>query len=443
MVLNRVTSPVRNQRDAALSQSVADRLGGFVRGLLGEPLPIRVEFWDGSFLGSSDSENALVVNSPMVFRHLLWAPGELGFARAYVRGEIDFSGDSIATMFALSTSNFHGSQLMRNAPATLSALRDFGAVGVRPPVPGTEFQPPRFGVHSKPKDAEAISHHYDVSNDFYQLCLGPSMTYSCARFVDQQADLTVAQDAKHDHICRKLGLQSQSEPRLLDVGCGWGSMAIHAAATYGATVVGITISKEQAALARDRVEAAGVADRVEIRLQDYRDLGGETFDAISSIGMSEHVGKVNIERYFRTLRNVLRDEGRLLNHAISSIGGSKLSSRSFMYRYVFPDGELIDVGDTITAMQKAGFEVRDVESLREHYAMTLRSWVTNLTARWDEAVADVGVERARVWLLYMTASAVGFTDGGINLHQILGAVQDSRGISGMPSIRPELVVRGV
>ncbi len=418
--------------------SVAEQLDGFVRGMLGDPPPIRIEFWDGSSIAGKTSENSLIINSPSVFRHLLWAPGELGFARAFVSGDIDVSGDTVEAMFALSSPDSRGSMLLRNAPATLSALRSFGAIDSRPPVPAAEYRPPRFASHSKRRDAAAIGHHYDVSNEFYELVLGSSMTYSCARFVDSGMDLAAAQAAKHDHICRKLGLAQRSNMRLLDVGCGWGSMAIQAASRYDADVVGITISKEQAALARERVAEAGLASKVEIRLQDYRDLAGERFDAISSIGMSEHVGKTNIERYFRTLRGVLRDQGRLLNHAISSVGGSKLSSRSFMYRYVFPDGELIDLGYTIEAMQNAGFEVRDVESLREHYATTLRKWVANLQARWDDAVDEVGVERARVWLLYMTASAVGFTDGGINLHQVLGVAQGPTGASGMPPIRAEL-----
>ncbi len=422
------------------SGTAAHRLRGFVHGLLGDPIELRVEFWDGSQLGSDASPNALVINSPDVFRQLMWAPGELGFARAYVSGDIDLRGDVIETMFALSRSRFENTVLLRNAPSTVAALKNFGTFSGRPDVPVIEYQPPRFGVHTKGRDAAAISHHYDVSNDFYELVLGPSMTYSCARFSDATYDLTQAQQAKHDHIARKLGLANLENPRLLDVGCGWGSMAIHAAKTYGAQVVGITISREQAARARERVAAAGVGDLVEIRLQDYRDLSGETFDAISSVGMSEHVGKTKLEKYFRILRGVLRDEGRLLNHAISSVGGSKLSSRSFMYRYVFPDGELIDLAVTIAAMQRAGFEVRDVESLREHYATTLRHWVTRLQDRWDDAVAEVGLERARVWLLYMTASSVGFSDGGLNLYQVLGVVEDPDGGSGMPPIRAELVI---
>ena len=223
-----------------------------------------------------------------------------------------------------------------------------------------------------------ISHHYDVGNDFYRLVLGPSMTYSCARFVTEDATLEEAQAAKHELICRKLGLDQRPGARLLDVGCGWGSMAIHAARHHGATVIGVALSREQVDEARRRVEQAGLADQVEIRLQDYRDLRGEQFDAISSIGMFEHVGTGQMTQYFETLRRLLAPTGRLLNHAISKPGGSILGGRTFVGRYVFPDGELLDVAEVVRAMQRTGFEVRDVESLREHYSRTLHHWVANL-----------------------------------------------------------------
>ena len=216
------------------------------------------------------------------------------------------------------------------------------------------------------------------------------MTYSCARFVDDEATLETAQAAKHDLICRKLGLGDRSNMSLLDVGCGWGSMAMHAASRYGAKAVGITLSKEQASMARRRVDEAGLSDRVEIRLQDYRELEGERFDAISSIGMFEHVGSLRAGEYLAILWDLLAPEGRLLNHAISTPGGSKIGRRSFIGRYVFPDGELMDVGQVILDMEKTGFEVRDVESLREHYSKTLHAWVQNLQAGWAEAVSAVG-----------------------------------------------------
>ena len=285
------------------------------------------------------------------------------------------------------------------------------------------------------RDKVAVSHHYDVGNEFYALVLGPSMTYSCARFVDAGVSLEQAQAAKHELICRKLGLHEQPGARLLDVGCGWGSMAIHAATEHGARVVGITISDEQAAEARRRVEAAGVADRVEIRIQDYRRIADGPFDAISSVGMAEHVGERKMDDYFGILRSLLHPGGRMLNHAISSVGGSRLRRRGFVYRYVFPDGELLDVGNTVLSMERAGFEVRDVESLREHYATTLRNWVANLERNWDRAVDLVGEGRARVWLLYMSGSINSFDDNSVAIHQVLGVATDPTGASHMPRTR--------
>jgi cyclopropane-fatty-acyl-phospholipid synthase len=221
------------------------------------------------------------------------------------------------------------------------------------------------------------------------------------------------------------------------VGCGWGSLAIHAAKHHGSGAVGITISREQAARAQERVHEAGLDHLVEIRLQDYRELGGERFDAIASVGMFEHVGSERMREYFEVLRPLLGPHGRLLNHAISSVGGSRLGGRSFVHRYVFPDGELIDVGQVVLAMERAGFQVRDVESLREHYARTLRRWVANLEASWDRAVELVGPNRARVWRLYMAASALHFEEGGIDLHQVLGVVPAADGTSGMPRTRDD------
>jgi cyclopropane-fatty-acyl-phospholipid synthase len=249
--------------------------------------------------------------------------------------------------------------------------------------------------------------------------------------------LEEAQEAKHELICRKLGLHQRTGARLLDVGCGWGSMALHAARRHGARVVGVALSKEQVAEARRRVAEAGLEDQVEIRLQDYRDLRGETFDAISSIGMFEHVGASRMARYFETLHALLTPTGRLLNHAISKPGGSFLGRKTFVGRYVFPDGELLDVSTVIRAMQEAGFEVRDVESLREHYSKTLHRWVSNLEEHWDEAVGLVGLPRANIWRLYMAASANGFDDGGLAIHQVLGVVPGPDGTSGMPATRTD------
>ncbi len=424
---------------------VAEVMEPMLTALLGQPLPVGFEFWDGSTIASDDGGatcHTLRVTSPDAVRRIAWAPGELGFARAYVCGDLDTSGDLAETLRALQASMPDDVKVAAAAiPVVLSTARSVGALGVPPPTPPEEVVP-RGIRHSIRRDRQSVGHHYDVGNDFYRLVLGPAMTYSCARFVTSEVDLADAQAAKHELICRKLGLADErfrstspgSRPRLLDVGCGWGSMALHAARDHDVDVVGITISEEQAALGRERVADAGLDDRIEIRLQDYRDIEDGPFDAISSIGMAEHVGAKNMERYVSTLYGLLRDGGRLLNHAIASVGGSRMSSRSFVGRYVFPDGELLDLADTISAMERVGFEVRDVENLREHYAETLRRWVANLDERWDTAVELVGERRARVWRLYMSGSINGFLDNGLQLYQTLG-VKSVRRPTDLPPTR--------
>jgi cyclopropane-fatty-acyl-phospholipid synthase len=426
-------------------QRAADALRPFIVRLLDGIVPLRFEFWDGSSIEPTENPPAISaavrVHSVDALRRILWAPGEIGLARAFVVGDIEIDGDIFATLRVLADTS--ASDLWplgtRALPAALSGARRLAVMGLPPPPPAEEVRP-RGRLHSPGRDAQAVSHHYDVGNDFYSLVLGPSMTYSCARFAHGAASLEEAQRAKHELICVKLGLDQTPDARLLDVGCGWGSMAIHAATRHGARVVGVTLSAAQAHFARRRVEDAGLSDRIEIRLQDYRELRGEKFDAISSVGMFEHVGSSQVDRYFATLHGLLVPTGRLLNHAISSPGGSRISARSFVGRYVFPDGELQDVGRVLLAMQSAGFEVRDVESLREHYSRTLHAWVANLEGRWLEAVALVGAVRARVWRLYMAGSAVGFDDGGLGIHQVLGVVPAADGSSGMPISRDTWVV---
>jgi len=421
--------------DQPAAGTVAHRLRALLTALLGDPLPIRIELWDGSAMGPRHGTGALRVRSRDALRRLVWAPDELGLSRAYVAGELDIEGDVLEVLTALRDAVDLTPRLALSlAPRAVAAARATGALG-RPLPPPPEEARPRGVRHSKERDAEVVRHHYDVGNDFYRLVLGPSMTYSCARFEHEDASLEDAQAAKHEVVCHKLGLPERPGARLLDMGCGWGSLALHAATHHGAEVVGITLSAEQAALARQRVDEAGLGEHVEIRVQDYRDLGDERFDAISSIGMFEHVGRRKMAEYFSILRDRLHPRGRLLNHAISSVGGSRLPRRSFTGRYVFPDGELLDVGEVALAMEGAGFEVRDVESLREHYPRTLRAWVGNLESHWDDAVRLVGEARARIWRLYMAGSAVGFEDGGISVHQVLGVVPEPDGTSGMPRTR--------
>jgi cyclopropane-fatty-acyl-phospholipid synthase len=441
-----MTTTANNRTDDEIGEAGAATAAAAVRPLLERlfprGLPIGFAFWDGSALGPVGGPGRLRLRSPRAVSRLLWAPGELGVARAFVAGDLATEGNAFEILRllqqALNNDLNTGFGELGLAASALGAARRLGVLG-RPPAPPQEESHLRGWRHTKARDASAVTHHYDVGNDFYRLVLGTTMTYSCARFARPDFTLEQAQTAKHELVSRKLGLAETSEGsaacRLLDVGCGWGAMALHAAREHGATVVGVTLSPAQAELARRRVAEAGLDGSVEIRLQDYRDLGGETFDAISSIGMFEHVGAKHMADYFTTLVSLLRPGGRLLNHAISSRGGSKLGRRSFVGRYVFPDGELIDVGQVVLAMERAGLEVRDVESLREHYSATLHAWVANLEQNWDRAVELAGVARARVWWLYMTASANGFDDGGVSIHQVLGVLPGAGGASGMPATR--------
>ena len=434
--------PPENSETGDVS-TAAEQLTDMFDALFGGTPPVAIEFWDGSSVGDAVGPGRIVIRRREALRRIVWSPDELGIARAFVAGDIDLIGPVAETLRSLQDALPTDARIAAAAlPKVLTGGRAVGAFG-RPLSPPPEEFVPRGVRHSLRRDRSTVGHHYDVGNDFYALVLGPAMTYSCARFVTPTTSLEDAQAAKHDLVCRKLGLQDPAtaangeRPRLLDVGCGWGSMAIHAAATYGADVVGVTISEEQAALARRRVADAGVADRVEIRVQDYREVPDGPFDAISSIGMAEHVGKKNMLRYFQQLYELLRPGGRVLNHAIASVGGSKMGGRHFMHRYVFPDGELLDLGDTVLSMEDAGFEVRDVENLREHYATTLRRWVDNLEQNWDEAVALVGEGRCRVWQLYMSASVNGFDDAGIQIYQTLGVRNHDGGNSDMPRTRTD------
>jgi cyclopropane-fatty-acyl-phospholipid synthase len=424
--------------DAAL------RLKSLVEQLLGVPLPVRIRAWDGSQAGPPGAPT-LVVRNRRAVRRLLWKPGELGLARAWVAGDLDIDGDLYAGLDLMSGLVWERGEDARSLgealrdPEVRAAVRGLVALTglpLPPAPPREEVRRPRRHLHTKRTDKRAISHHYDVGNDFYEIVLGPSMVYSCAYWPAPESDggtLETAQRDKLELISRKLGLTPGQ--RLLDVGCGWGSMAIHAAREHGVSVVGITLSQEQAAYARKRVAGEGLTDRVEIRVQDYRDVADGPYDAISSVGMAEHVGSERYLEYAENLLRLLKPGGRLLNHQIArrpQRDESDYSVDEFIDSYVFPDGELAPVGTTVTQLERAGFEVRDVESIREHYALTLRRWVTNLEGEWARAVRIAGAGRARVWRLYMAASALAFEHNRIGVNQVLAVRTPESGVSGLP-----------
>ncbi|WP_416062648.1 class I SAM-dependent methyltransferase [Rhodococcus indonesiensis] len=424
--------------------TVAETVAPLVRAVLGTQVPVGIKGWDGSRSGPPDAPWQVHLVNRRGLRRLLWAPDDLGFARAYVCGDIDIEGDLLAGLEALEQvsdpSRGPGVRIDGHTKkALLTAALRLGILGLPPKPPAEEMTPARGRRHDKGRDAAAISHHYDVGNDFYRLVLGESMTYSCAYWGQPSADLDAAQYAKCDLVARKLGLTPGM--RVLDVGCGWGTFALHAARHYGARVVGVTLSREQADYARARMVGAGVDESVQIRVQDYRDVTDGPYDAIASIGMAEHVGAAMLATYAADLFALLRPQGRLLNHAISRRPGTSatFSKTSFIDRYVFPDGEILPLATMVEALEGAGFEVRDVESLREHYAATLRAWVGNLEANWDEAVAHSSAGRARVWRLYMAGAALSFAANRLGINQVLAVKCTDRGRSGMPGTRTELL----
>src|SRR5277367_4803993 len=407
--------------------------------IVGPDAPVEFQAYDGSTAGTPGSPVKMTVRSPIAVAYLAQAPGALGLARAYVSGHLDVDGD----MYTLLSRMAHAQEIQTSLAERLKLLRSLGGPKMllpRVPPPPQEVRVNSRWLagrrHSRQRDASAISHHYDVSNTFYEWVLGPSMAYTCACYPTQDASLEQAQATKFDLVARKLALKPGM--RLLDVGCGWGGMVMHAAREYGVKALGVTLSAEQASWAQTAIKDGGLSDLAEVRHLDYREVPETGFDAVSSIGLTEHIGKAQLPGYFSFLATKLVPQGRLLNHCITrpdNTGPARVTD-GFIYRYVFPDGELEGPGYLMSVMNDNGFEVRHSENLREHYARTLAAWCANLDDHWDEAVAEVGEGTARVWRLYMAGSRLGFDRNQIQLHQMLGVKLGEHGEAGMP-LRPD------
>ena len=417
--------------------SLAEVLAVFTRGATQS---LRFTAYDGSTAGSENAVLGMDLLTPRGTTYLATAPGELGLARAYVSGDIEARGVHPGDPYDLLKLLADKVEFTRPSPRLMAnIIRSVGIEHLLPAPPPPQEMLPRWrriaeGLrHSKTRDAEAIHHHYDVSNSFYEWVLGPSMTYTCAVYPDPEATLEEAQDNKYRLIFEKLRLQPGD--RLLDVGCGWGGM-VRYAARRGVRAIGATLSAEQAAWARKAIEAEGLGGLAEVRHSDYRDVREIDFDAVSSIGLTEHIGVKNYPSYFAFLRSKLRTGGLLLNHCITRNNNkSDFRASSFTDRYVFPDGELTGSGRILSAVQDVGFEALHAENFRHHYAMTLRDWCRNLVANWDEAVTEVGLATAKVWGLYMAASRVAFEQNNIQLHHVLASKLDAHGTDGLP-LRP-------
>ncbi|MDJ0395395.1 class I SAM-dependent methyltransferase [Rhodococcus sp. G-MC3] len=403
-------------------------------------VPLRFTAYDGSAAGPENAKLGLDLKSPRGTTYLATAPGDLGMARAYVSGDLEpvgvHPGDPYDILRVMSD-ELHFRR--PNALTLASITRSLGWDLLRPIAPPPQEVVPRWrriaeGLrHSKTRDADSISHHYDVSNTFYEYVLGTSMTYTCAAYTSEEDNLEAAQENKYRLVFDKLGLQEGD--RLLDIGCGWGGM-VRYAARRGVKTIGATLSKEQAAWAPKAIADEGLTDLAEVRFSDYRDIVESEFDAVSSIGLTEHIGVNNYPSYFGAIKSKLRVGGRVLNHSITRPDNrSHARAGSFIDRYVFPDGELTGSGRIITEMQDAGLEVRHEENLREHYALTLKAWCQNLVDNWDDCVAEAGEGTARVWGLYMAGSRLGFERNVVQLHQVLGVKLGSKGEANVP-LRP-------
>jgi cyclopropane-fatty-acyl-phospholipid synthase len=408
--------------------------------LLEGPVPMRFTAYDGSACGPEDAQFTMELTNERGLAYLLTAPGDLGLGRAYVSGDLVVTGVHPGNPYEALKASQKELRFKRPTPAqAVRIIRGLGLSHLKPPSPPKEETLPRWrrvveGVrHSRTRDKEAIHHHYDVSNTFYEYVLGPSMTYTCAVFPTEEATLEQAQYYKYDLIAKKLDLKPGM--RMLDVGCGWGGMVRHAAEHYGVRTLGVTLSREQATWAQEKIKDQGLDHLAEVRHSDYREVTETGFDAVSSIGLTEHIGVKNYPSYFSFLRDRLRPQGRLLNHCITRPHNRHQETGAFIDRYVFPDGELTGSGRIITEAQNVGLEVMHEENFRLHYARTLAGWCENLEENWDACVGEVGEGTARVWGLYMAGSRLAFERNEIQLHHVLAVKTDAEGHDDYP-LRP-------
>jgi cyclopropane-fatty-acyl-phospholipid synthase len=416
-------------------------LADIVEALAGAQLPVWFRAYDGSSTGPADAPMGLDLLTPRGTTYLATAPNQLGLVRAYISGDLELHGVHPGDPYPLLAALAYQLDLKRPSARVLAnVVRAIGFEHLKLIAPPPQEALPRWrrvvaGLrHTRTRDAEAILHHYDVSNIFYEWVLGPSMTYTCACYANADATLEEAQDNKYRLVFDKLRLQPGD--RLLDVGCGWGGM-VRYAARRGVKAIGVTLSAAQASWAQQAIVEEGLTDLAEVRRGDYREITETGFDAVSSIGLTEHIGVPNYPAYFNFLKSRLRGGGLLLNHCITRHDNRHAATVGpFFDRYIFPDGELTASGRVIIEMQNAGFEVVHEENLRHHYAITLRDWCANLVAHWDEAVEEVGLGTAKVWGLYLAASRVGFEHNTIQLHQVLGVKLGENGNNGGLPLRP-------
>jgi cyclopropane-fatty-acyl-phospholipid synthase len=431
------TSTTEQTYDAA---KMREETVAFLTEVLGPPesWELGVELWDGTRLGPVAVRTRIVLTHPWSLRSLFLPPTGVNIGEAYIFGDMDVEGDIEHVFDVLDEL----AELEWRRPAVFAR---FARRLLALPTPRSGRDPSRAPVatgvlHSRARDREAVRYHYDVSNEFYRKWLDSRMQYSCGYFASPDDTLDAAQEAKMDYICRKLRLEQGD--RLLDIGCGWGGLLEHAALNYGVYGLGVTLSEPQAALANERLRAAGVADRVRVEVRDYRETGGE-FDKIVSVGMVEHVGEKMLKPYFSLAMQLLKPGGVFLNHGITTTwkGKGRLGKNTFSGRYVFPDGELLPVSIVLGAAEAVGFEVRDVESLREHYARTLRHWVTNIEAAHDEVVEETDEVTYRIWRLFMASSAHYFDNGYLSVFQSL-LRKPSGGPASLPPTRDDWYLHG-